>query len=177
MMTEVDWKSEIAMTFLAKKAVFERDIDNLYKFCYPHVGATEGEIQNAEKALGARFPKLMRDFLLCADGWDGFAVGNSDLFSTKDYIGTERFNNARNEIIELKREKVFDEIYKNGYVFTPISASEQTIDIYVMLISNDENNGSIFWYAGDLIDKYSDFVAFYKSMRAYDERHLSRLHN
>ena len=177
MTTEVDWKSEIAMTFLIKKAIFERDIDNLYKFHYPHVGATEGEIQHAERTLGASFPQLMRDFLLCADGWDGFAVGNSDLFSTRDYIGTERFNNARNELIELKRENVFDKISKSGYVFTPISASEETIDIYVILTSDDENNGNIFWFAGDLIEKYKDFIEFYRSMREYDERHLLKLYN
>lgn len=177
MTTEVDWKLEIAMTFLTKKAVFERDRDSLYKFRYPHVCATEEEIKSAEMAIGARFPQSMRNFFLHADGWDGLAVGNADLFSTSDYMGTRRYKNAIEEIYKLNREKVFDDICKNVSKLIPISSSEETIDMYILIISSDKNNGMILWYAGEIIDKYINFVEFYRSMRAYDERHLSKLQN
>ncbi|QBG85282.1 SMI1/KNR4 family protein [Xanthomonas oryzae] len=45
---------------------------NAYPWHLPKVAATAEDIKIAEKAVGLEFSSQYKDFLRCADGWQGF---------------------------------------------------------------------------------------------------------
>lgn len=175
MSEKIDWQLEISTTLQIKKAIREIDGGKLFNFCPPNPGASWKNIRKAEECLRIRFPSDMREFYKTADGWAGFGVGNSDLFCVSDYAGSPRFRSAMEETLWLHEEGAITS--SEDSLMIPICRSEETSDIFVMTVSVQGNLSTISWIAGEEVDRFGNFLEFFRAMQSYDERHLMILNH
>ena len=170
----MDWKREIVIAHMVKQKLSESDVDGLWAHHFPEVAATEDSIIDAEKHIGARFSDSHREFLKHADGWRSFYQA-VDILNTSEFEGGARFKRAillLNSLEDLKDLCGFDKSE-----LLPIAVSTNDIDVFA--ISNDSSSepGVVFWFAGQLIDRFANFSEWFLSMVDYNRMEYDRLTN
>lgn len=168
----VEWKKQIAIAFMVKQKIHELD-GGLWPFHYPELAASEEQVLAVESQLGHPLPAEYRQFLRCANGWQGFYL-NVDLFGVEDLLGSPRMGMAT----ELLEWLVAD---------TPVSASPFHPELLPIGLSQEDNTlfclatplhphpGQVLWYSGKLIDTFPDFREFFLAMCDYSRLEVQRL--
>jgi hypothetical protein len=156
----MNWKDQIVKMVYLKQTLFEVDVDKVWVFNLPKVAASELDIINLQKNIPLLADSDLVDFLRVANGWDAF-YQNVNLFGTADYLKSEQFFLAQ-KMFDVIDNKVVE---KTGFVkadFLPIAASTSDIDLFLIT-----NTGEVFWFAGDLIERFDTFLDFYLAMLDY----------
>lgn len=160
-----DWRRQIAIAHLVTKRVEELDVDGVWPHCLPEVAATPEAICNVEKLIGEPLDANYREFLTFANGWRGF-YHSVDLFGTGEFNG-EVYWKIATELLETLAP------IENlcGLPLTdllPIAVSQDSTDVFVMSRRHTHKPGEVFWFAGQLIDRFSDFDEFFLAMVDYN---------
>jgi hypothetical protein len=165
-----DWKAEIVRLVQCKQLIHERDNQGALPWHLPAVAASADRIAAAEQGARSLFPASYRDFLAHANGWKGFYL-LVDLFGTGDLIagGSQRVL-ARPEVSAFVEAQGL-----NGQV-TAIGASDHETDVFLLVAPSAATlPGGVIWWAGEEIDRFEDFFAFFTAMVAYNARIAEKL--
>jgi len=156
----MNWKDEVVKLVYLKQALKEVDTEGLWTFNLPKVAASAEEVANLKSELNFPLSAELMDFLLVANGWDAF-YQDVNLFGTTDYLGSKLFLFAREMFSAIEG----DVISATGFAredFIPIAVSTTDRDIFTL-----SRTGEVFWFAGDLIDKFDSFGEYYLAMLDY----------
>ena len=163
------WKKHISTLIDVNEERQLSDVKNLWEYHQPENPATEENIRYAERELGFCLADNYRDFLLCADGWQCF-YQMVDLFGT-----TELIQQTKSEKWTLANQYIY--IIDDAGVFTlsgltpddlyPIAVSRDDMDLFVMIKPGRSDSGTVIWYAGEEIERFSDFEDFFVCMIEY----------
>jgi len=97
-----------------------------------------------------------------------------DLFGTKDLIGGER-----HEMGQFVFSCLEDDVLKSSKLargdLLPIAVTKFDRDLFLLGRPNSPVAGAVFWFAGEEIDRFSNFDEYFLSMMEYNKRTLERL--
>jgi hypothetical protein len=164
------WPVLIGILVQVKQTLAQVD-GGLWPYHYPEVKATEQILGDTERKLGLRLAPSYREFLLHSDGWKGF-------FQTVDLLGSE-------ELIAGPHRAFFDASYgvlrdeewraiglERGRTL-PFGISLQDKDAFVFDLTQErEWEFRIVWLAGGVVDEWTSFTDFFKSMIEYNRREV-----
>lgn len=149
---------------MVRQHLAELDKENLWPFFLPEVAASEEAIRQSERHLCVELPKAYRDFLLVADGWQCFYQA-VDLFGLADLVGGERHERATELLRSLHPVGELCGVRPESLL--PIAVSRNDIDLFLLSTSETERPGEVFWFAGQLVETFSDFGEFFLTMVDY----------
>ena len=167
-----NWPKEIVVAQLVKQRVMELDVNGVWPHHLPEVAARGEELEAAEETLGHALDSRYRDFLLHANGWQGFMQA-VDLFGTGDLVGGGRRDRALRLLRTLEPLKEicgFD-----GEDLLPIAVSRNDIDLFVSVRPGRDGAGSVLWFAGQVIDTFPNFDEYFLAMVDYCRHEALRL--
>ncbi|MFC0236621.1 SMI1/KNR4 family protein [Fictibacillus phosphorivorans] len=169
----MNWKDRIVDLILVKQELMRQDIERIWPYHFPEVGATEKSLQDLEEELGYKLDFTYRSFLQHANGWKGF-------YQTVDLFGTEELKDpTKNEYAERLLTVIDDQVLKESGVIRsellPIAATEYDKDLFVLCLPNSAKPGEILWFAGEEIDRFEDFSEFFLSMIEYNREEVLAL--
>jgi hypothetical protein len=173
-MRNIDWKKEIVTIVMIKQALARVDKRNLYPHHLPKIRASEKKIEDCESALGFCLNDEHRDFLLHADGWDGFVL-STNLFGCPDFLGSGRYREAQS-VMDTWEAKMFCSLGGSRHDFFPIAYSELDRDLFTMRVSDGKALPAVFWTAEPSkfwtaereVDRFPSFHEFFLSMADYN---------
>lgn len=168
----MDWKREIGIAYLVKKRTEEIDLDRLWDYAVPELAASFEEIKRAEEMAKIVFSDHQRDFLLSANGWRCFYQA-VDLFGTKDYCGGDRFVRASSLLNSLEEIESICGLSKEKAI--PVAVSMNDIDLFLTSRNPDLDGDSVYWFAGQLIERFDNFSEFFLSMVDYNRLTFEKL--
>ncbi len=154
-----------------KSKIHDIDSQQMWKYTFPKVAATNIQIDKLENQLNCKLPEMYRSFLLVANGWDSFLQHN-DLLSADYLMNQEYYNIAKEEFYDLVEAQI-EGVNKNDLI--PISVNKYDKDIFFINKSKDINNGKIVWFASETIETWNSFKDFFESMISYNQRLLDQM--
>ena len=159
-----DLKSDIARIVHWKQVAAGHDKLHALKWHLPCVGATVEQIARAERLTGTTFSEDYKEFLSCADGWNGFYI-LVDLFGTRDFSA----GRATDIMKRPELRKFFqDEGWINQNV-VPIGGSDAELDVFLLMSpTSPVLPGGVVWWANEEIDRYPSFRDFFGAMVNYN---------
>jgi hypothetical protein len=160
-----DWKKQIGIAFLVKKEVASVDEEGLWPFHLPEVAATNEAICEVESKIGQPLDSHYRQFLTYANGWKGF-FQSIDLLGTEDLKGTPLYQRAcelTDSLEPLDALIGIDRIH-----CFPIAVSTDSIDVVFVSTAGSGDPGAVYWFAGQLIERYNNFDEFFLAMIDYN---------
>ncbi|WP_079523096.1 SMI1/KNR4 family protein [Luteibacter sp. 22Crub2.1] len=167
----MDWKRELVIAHLVKAKIAEADRDGLWPNTLPRVGASPETIHSAEQILGRGFSSSHKEFLLCADGWEGF-YQRVDILGTADYANGTRL--ARGHmLLGASEDPNFSVEWRRSLL--PVAVSSVDIDVFAMAPETVDEPGVIYWFAGRLVDRFSDFEEWFLAMVDYNREEFRDL--
>ncbi len=162
----IDWKKEISVLVYVKQVLADLDKNHLWQYHLPEVAATDDEIRNVEEHLGFQLDSRYAEFLRHANGWRSF-YQSVDLFCTSDLLGSGTMRHAK-----LMCDSIDENAIKasglNKEDLLPIGATSLDLDIFFITKPSSEHSGEIIWFAGQEIDRFSNFDEFYLAMVDYN---------
>ena len=167
-----DWKKHIGIAFLVKKEVASVDEQGLWPFHLPEVAASIEDICEVESKTGQQLDSQYREFLTYANGWKAF-FQSIDLFGTEDLNGTPLHRRAcelidslepLDALIGIDREHCF-----------PIAVSSDSVDVVFIATAGSGDPGAVYWFAGQLIDRFVNFDEFFLAMVYYNRAEFEAL--
>lgn len=161
----MDWVKEIAIAVLVKRKVAEADVEHIWNHALPSVAAVEREIGDVEARLGFSLDTEHRAFLLHANGWDWF-FQSVDVFGTSDFLEGPRCQRAEELLKSL--ESLSDLCGFNRDELLPIAVSRFNTDVFAISTSRSHSPGTVFWFAGQVIDTFPSFSEWFLSMVDYN---------
>ena len=167
-----DWRKEIGVAYLVKRRVAESDRDGLWPFHLPEVGASEEQLEEAEQRCGGKMDAHYRDFLRFANGWQGF-FQSVDLFSTIDLSGSERLKRANELLDSLAPLEPVCGIERQECL--PIAVSRDGIDVFFIANNVSADPGAVYWFAGQLVERFKNFDEFFLAMIDYNRSEAQSL--
>ncbi len=167
----MDWKLLITKMVMVKSQISEADKDKIWPYNFPRVAASDLEIKEFKATIKKDIPDDYLSFLRAANGWKTFFQFN-DLLGTRDLITNEYKEILDQEFYSLP-EAVIDGVAKSELL--PIAVNLFDRDIFFIILSKGELYGKVIWFAGEEIERFSDFQEFFTSMIAYNERELRKL--
>ena len=129
------------------------------------LAATEDELIACEHALGFRFEEHHREFLKFANGWERFS-GTIDLFSTQDFLGSDRFNTALQWIREFDSEVFGSNAVDRERLF-PIGKGEGSTSLLIMKRKEERLDSVVLWFANEPTEEFPSFDAMFVSFKEY----------
>ena len=162
----VDWKEEISRVVYWKQIAADHDKMKALSWHLPNVGARPENIALAQKGVGTEFSEEFKEFLIYADGWQGFHI-STDLFGTKEFLeGRSKFICQRPELMAFLKANNLSETD-----VVPIGASDLDLDIFLHFSPNSTTlPGGVLWFANEEVDRYGSFAEFFSSMVNYNAR-------
>lgn len=170
-MTDWSWKERIVAMLSVRDQLYKADKDELWEYHFPEVAANMSDISDIQEKLGVSFSDDYIDLLLCADGWQCF-YQDVDLFGTKDYE-TEKFTYAKT-LLNVEAE-YDEELRKLKDHLLPIAVSKTDKDLFVMILKEGEDHGTVIWLAGGEIERFDSFGDFFEAMIEYNKEDLEEL--
>lgn len=163
-----DWPALIGEMVLIKQAAAEADTEGLWKHRLPAVAATEQQLRAAEHALGFGLDENHRGFLRHANGWPA-------MYHDVDLFGTEELaSGAGEEMLGHLEPEALLEAGVDEADLLPIAASRDDLDLFLLATPSAPSPGAVLWFAGGLIDRFPDFVEFFRAMQDYNRRQVRR---
>lgn len=159
----IDWPTEIAVMGVIKEAMAEVDVERIWEYRLPRVGASEERLRAVEAGLGHRLPAQYRAFLAYADGWPAF-WHLADLFGTAELDGE-----AGRRASELMRfvEPALVAIGLAPQQVLTIMVNRTGIDVFVIELESGPAPGAVHWIAGEEVQAFPDFHEFYLAALDY----------
>jgi len=167
------WKNSIGIMILIKQDISKHDNEGLWEYYLPEVGANEADIKEIENFFGFPLDKYYREFLTYANGWKSF-YQSVDLFGTKE-ICSNSIMTYTNYILNSLEEAVLTNSGFSRDELFPIGSTKDDKDLFVITKHNSKNPGMIIWYAGEEIDRFSNFKDFFLAMTEYNREELKYL--
>jgi len=171
--SEAGWPQRIVELVKVKEQLDEADTEGLWEYRLPGVRATRKQLDEIEAQLGEKLDAQLREFLLHAGGWPALFQA-IDLFGPEELAGGPALRRAR-ELLA----RVDDAVFRRGGVhrdsLLPIGSSSDEDDVIAIARPGTEESGQVFWYAGDEVDRFPDFDAFFAAMVAYNRREAAML--
>jgi hypothetical protein len=171
----VDWRKEIAILAFVKSAVSKLDTENLWRHHLPRVAASPEQLQSVEIALGHALDPMYAEFLRHANGWPAF-YQNVDLFGTEELHGGGMMKRAA-ELLSATALVALDQSRVRAHELLPIAVSTTDLDLFAIMRPNSSAPGTIIWFAGTEIDRFSTFHEYFLAMADYnrlDYRNLQK---
>ncbi|MET1081303.1 MAG: SMI1/KNR4 family protein [Pseudomonas sp.] len=171
----MNWVQEISILVLVKQALAEVDKNGLYPYSLPSVGASSEQLVEVASLLGFQLDSKYSDFLMSADGWNGF-FQTVDLFGSKDLCGGEKMQLAFNLLGELS-DALFEQAGVSRVDVLPIAAAMADKDIFLLAKPDSSVPGVVLWFAGEEIDRFDNFDEFFLAMVDYNREefyHISK---
>ena len=162
-----DWKTEIVKLSLIKQELAEIDTHKLWPWHLPNVGATELELMECRHFLGFELDPIYQDFLTYANGWRGF-IQATDLFGTKELMGSDKKNQNAEEILSDIEDSVLDQAGTSKEALFPIAMSQLDFDVFAMVKPSFARAGMVIWFAGYEIQRFENFHDFFLAMEEYN---------
>jgi hypothetical protein len=169
----VEWKKQIATAFLVKQKIHELDEEGQWPFHYPELAASEEQIHAVENKLGYSLPIEYRQFLKCANGWQGFYL-NVDLFGTEDLLGSSRMTRAIELLEWLEADNVIPSSSFHPELL-PIGLSQEDNTLFCLATPLHQLSGQVLWFSGKLIETFPNFREFFLAMCDYSRLEVERL--
>lgn len=160
-----DWRKEIGIAHLVKQRVAQLDRDALWPFHLPEVAASEDQLIAADQIGVRRLDRQYRDFLKCANGWQGF-YQSIDLFGTPDLLGGIRLQRANELLAALEPLEAVCGTKRQDC--QPIALSRDGIDVFVVANDGSADAGAVYWLAGQLVQRFTNFDEFFLAMVDYN---------
>jgi hypothetical protein len=168
-----EWKRKIAIGLLVKRAMMETDVEMSFSYYLPEVAATESQLVDAEKSLGHTLDGRYKEFLRCANGWQGF-WHISDLFGTSDLIGGPRLENVEH-LLSLLDNGVLKSASLERHHLLPITATRIDRDLFVITRPTSPSPGLVIWFAGEEIERFRTFEGYFLAMIEYGRQDVKWL--
>lgn len=168
----MDWKREIAIAHLVKQKVAEADVEAIWLHPFPEVAANESDVVNLESELGHSLDRNLREFLLHANGWKSF-FHSIDVFGTYDFLSGERHQRAAALMSTLENLRELCGFEQSELI--PFAVSRDDIDIFAISTPLSSDPGKVLWFAGGVVDQFSDFNEWFLSMIDYNRRQYEQL--
>ena len=161
-----DWKAEIARIVYWKQVAADHDKNNTLSWHLPRVGAKQETIKLAEEAIGILFSSQLKEFLACADGWQGFHV-LTDLYGTEEFLlGKPKSVLQRPELLAFL--KASNLVEADVLV---IGSSEFDLDVFLYVSMESQIlPGGVLWFANEEVDRYESFADFLCAMTNYNAK-------
>jgi hypothetical protein len=169
-----DWRSEIVRGVLVQQRIEELDKGRLWVRHLPEVAAAEAMILAAERQIGHRLDPLYRDFLGYADGWQSFLQA-IDLFGTSQLAGAAPMDRAQLQIDAVEDLDFAIVVGMPKDDVLPIGASVVQSDIFLIGRPESRWPGTVVWYTGEVIERFTDFDEFYLAMIDYNREVVRQL--
>jgi len=169
----LDWKKEISVLVYVKQTLADLDVNHLWQHHLPEVAALDDEIRKVEEYIGFQLDKLYAEFLRHANGWRSF-YQSVDLFGTSDLLGSEKMQYAKSMLDSIEDNAVNASGLKKEDLL-PIGSTLTDLDIFFITKPSSENLGEIIWIAGQEIDRFPNFDAFYLAMVDYNRAEIKDL--
>ncbi|MFA0814644.1 MAG: SMI1/KNR4 family protein [Anaerofustis sp.] len=167
------WKNNIVTMIYVKEELHKYDINGLWQYHFPEVAATEEQIESVERKLGYKLDANYRSFLTRANGWKGF-YQTVDLFGTEEIVNSSIMKYA-NKLLDSLEEDV---IRSSGFLkseLMPIATTLNDKDLFVLTIPTSHKPGIVIWFAGEEIDRFSDFNEYFLAMIDYNREEIEDL--
>jgi hypothetical protein len=169
----VNWKEEIVKLVYVKQLIAERDTRRLWPHHLPEVAATGEEIAVVERHLGFALDDKYKRFLLFANGWRGF-YQSVDLFGTADLTDSMKALRAR-EMAKNIDPAAWAECGENRGNVLIIAATPVDLDVFFITGPSGRVPGTVHWFAGTLIETFSNFEEYFLAMADYNRAELRDL--
>jgi hypothetical protein len=148
-------------------------IDTLYQYPLPEVGAVAQSLETAERSLGFSLDGQYRDFLTHADGWHGF-LQRIDLFGTRELAGGGSMKAAPAQLAAVAPEDFENAVgVPLGDLYT-VGASLSQSDMWLQGKPGTSTEGRVIWFWGSDFEWYPDFSEFFLAMLDYLRLELKR---
>ncbi|SEI94068.1 SMI1 / KNR4 family (SUKH-1) [Bhargavaea ginsengi] len=168
-----DWKDQIAVMHLVKQELMKRDKDRLWPHHLPEVGATEEQMQEAEKALGFPLDPQYYEFLMHADGWKGF-LQTVDLLGTRELMGSPLMDEALALLGAIEPDVLDDSGFSREQLL-PIAAGTHDRDLFVIALPDSPAPDTVIWFAGEEIERFESFEEYFLAMVDYNREEVEAL--
>jgi len=166
-----DWKAEIVKGVIAHQRLQELDVRGLWSYHLPEVAAGEDEIAATERRLGFALDSKYRAFLRHANGWRSF-YQDVGIFGTRALLGEGTMTAARDQLNALEPDVFMNDVGIEIGDLLPIAASELQPDMFLLGLSGSSAPGAVIWFAGYLVERFTDFDEFYLAMLDYNRRQI-----
>jgi hypothetical protein len=167
-----DWGVMIGRMIKVKHAQAQIDVVGLYQYHLPRPAATEHSVQAVEGSLGLTLPESYRRFLLSASGWPSWDQ-DIDLFGPEELLGSGLFARATELLGEIE-EPVIDNARLRREALLPIACASKGIDVFAV-VTEPELRGHVVWFAGGIVERFSDFQECFLSVLRMAEEGLDKL--
>ncbi len=169
-----NWKAKISRLENVLKQIVEKDPQALWEFHLPNPGATEKQIEEAERTLRFKLPKDYRDFLFAANGWTGF-YQDVVLFGTKDFNLETDVGVLGNKFLSHLELLEINELGLTRDNLKPMAVSSTDIDLFTLVRSENDLNDHVIWFAGYIVEKFADFGEFFQAMYEANKETLQEI--
>jgi hypothetical protein len=168
-----DWKTEIAVAWKVLQAVQDADREGLWSYHLPRVAASEQELRDIEGILGFGIDPMYRAFLSYANGWPDFHH-SADLFGTNELRGGQLMGRAK-EMLSAVDGAVWNRNRISPSDVLPLAASKHSIDVFAIVRPSCDSSGQVIWFAGEVVERFVNFDAFFLTMVDYNRLEIRRL--
>lgn len=132
----------------------------------PSVAASPDQIDAAERAAGFPLPEPYKAFLRHANGLKGFFVLVA-LFGTAAIVD----GRARSALAQAELAVFLEGAGVGPEDAIAIGASDVERDVFILISPRSGTlPGGVIWWAGEEVDQFADFTAFFDAMIAYNQR-------
>lgn len=166
----MNWRQQIVQLVQWKQVIAEADKLGAFPWHFPRVAASGDQIAEAASKWGALAEEYL-DFLRHANGWPGFMIA-TDLFGTDELLGGRADETlARDDVQEALIQGGFDDS-----PVVPIGATDVDTDVFLLISPQSKRLASgVVWIAGEEIERFSGFAAFFEAMIGYNARVAQKL--
>ncbi|HEX4214181.1 MAG TPA: hypothetical protein VIA06_12760 [Candidatus Dormibacteraeota bacterium] len=167
-MATPEWQARIVALVEIKEAMSSLDKERLWDYRLPEVAASPTLLARAEQALGRPFDTAHRRFLEAAGGWPAF-WHTVDLMTPAQLVSSSHRERAEGLLRALDAE-VLDGHGLEREQLQPVAVATDDTDLF--LIDRRTDPGPVLWFAGPLVDRFTEFDDFFVAMIEYHRRDL-----
>jgi hypothetical protein len=156
----IDWPTEIAVLGVIKSTMAGVDVERIFEYRLPRVGASEERLRAVEASLGHRLPTQYREFLAYGDGWPAF-------WQFVDLFGTHELEGEVGRRVSELTPFVEPALAAIGLVprqVLTIGVNRTAIDVFIIELDSGPAPGAVHWIAGEEVQAFPDFHEFYLAM-------------
>jgi hypothetical protein len=167
--TPQPWPDLIGLLVLVKQEIAEREPGGPYVYALPRVGASAADLDAAAARVGELDPEY-REFLTFADGWPEFSL-STQLMGTSDLLGAV-YDTAQDY---LETTLAPADLGLDAARLLPVAVASEDKDVIVVGRPGTPLAGQVVWLAGEEVDRYPSFRAWFTDTLEHHRRMLDRL--
>jgi len=167
------WDRTIALMVSTRERIQGLDRRGLWTYQGPEPGATEDRLRDAEVQIGQPLPPDFRSFLGHAAGWNA-VYQHVDMFGPEDLYEGAKYVSGQQMLAAIE-ERALQSSRTERTALIPIAASQNDLDLFVLVRRGEPAGGSIIWFAGTEIDRFGGFEEFFLSMLEYNRLEIQTL--